>query len=99
MSLFGYSYPAGCSGPPEEDYVEPWEILPRCTHCGAWLPLEPQLSGGHDFERIDYVENGFELQPDGTYDRAYREITVKDTDWGCGWVCKRCGKLTVIIEY
>ena len=35
--LFGWSYPPGCSGPPDE--VEP--VVLRCKHCGCFLPRKP----------------------------------------------------------
>jgi len=44
-SPFGWSYPAGCSGPPD-DY-EPYEELFRCD-CGAFLPK--QEAGTKEFE-------------------------------------------------
>ena len=35
-SIFGYSYPPGCSGPPDEPEI----VQPRCE-CGAFLSFKP----------------------------------------------------------
>ena len=41
--IFGWSYPAGCSGPPDDgcDDREPWQELFRCK-CGAFLPKKAE---------------------------------------------------------
>jgi hypothetical protein len=37
MSIFGWSYPPGCSGPPDEDAADD-----VCAWCGTTLPDDPQ---------------------------------------------------------
>lgn len=39
MSLFGWSYPAGCSGPPDDDYPEDCPVCqkPNVDEDGDWL--------------------------------------------------------------
>lgn len=39
MGVFGWSYPPGCSGPPDDDY--PDEPQPRCEECGGFLTTTP----------------------------------------------------------
>ena len=38
MSIFGWSYPPGCSGPPDDGP----EFDDVCAWCGASLPVEPK---------------------------------------------------------
>ena len=40
MSIFGWSYPPGCSGPPEDEEGAVWED-DVCAWCGASLPTPP----------------------------------------------------------
>lgn len=47
MSIFGWSYPPGCSGPPDEDAADD----SVCAWCGATLP--------EDCKPSDWAFDGF----------------------------------------
>lgn len=94
MGIFGWSYPAGCSGPPDDYYDEPQQ--PRCGQCQAYLPHEPQMRARHDFTAIDYRETG-RYDADGWPE--FEEFEYQDSDIAYAWVCKRCGHLHVTYDY
>jgi len=104
MAFFGWSYPAGCSGPPDDglDDRESWQYLYRCK-CGAFLPLKAD-------ERRDVVElrqcPGDPEDPDFGFCLTGREGAEPhephEVVWGSGvelfFTCKRCGKESKKIE-
>ena len=90
MGIFGWSYPAGCSGPPDEyEMSEPWEHQPRCEQCSSFLPTKPQTVVTHEIEYTDYEETDW---------MVFKEIIRKDYEVSGCWVCKRCGHLSIIWE-
>ncbi len=66
MSNFGWSYPAGCSGPPDDDYAE------VCPVCGApnhdEETGEPLCAAAPDFCSVECSE-------------AYAKAQVADDAW------------------
>lgn len=103
-SVFGWSYPAGCSGPPDEDYPEEWEITPRCDDCGSWMSRKPV--------RVEEFENAVLCDGkaskglfgwiaecgycDGKHD-PHRDIFAAGTI-NVHW-CKRCKKESNVKEW
>jgi len=94
-SIFGWSYPPGCSGPP--DYPDEADaVQPQCS-CGAYLSWKP-----HRTERVDIMANcpGFTEEdaefmwesecgnnkPHEPHKFLYEYRTVLI------WDCKRCKK-------
>lgn len=90
--IFGWSYPPGCSGPPDDDYE--FHSL-RCKHCKSFIGGIPA--------RVEHWENGHDCNgedcdglcggPSGKH-APHKEI------WDAGttqvFVCKRCKKETKI---
>ena len=95
-SIFGWSYPPGCSGTPY-DYEPPEQ--PRCS-CGAFLPFDPTESFTQECLEDDYgpkapgwAENVRQIE--GPFDdepwEAWQVPVVYHTNV---WTCKKCGAKT-----
>jgi hypothetical protein len=91
-SIFGWSYPPGCSGPPDDDYREP--VVLRCKHCKAFI------GGAHKTEpwECSYQCNGEDSDgmcggPSGIH-KPHKDI-MDDGQYDI-YTCKRCGKETKI---
>jgi hypothetical protein len=97
MGIFGWSYPAGCSGPPDDYYDGPTQ--PQCVHCGAFLPTQHQAVEELWFEWDDDTtgsppEGAYNIQRyEGEWDHLTR-FTILFSELRPTWKCKRCGKLT-----
>lgn len=79
MGIFGWSYPAGCSGPPDDYYCEPEQ--PRCI-CGSYLSYTP---AGHHFKDVQETE----YEPKKDFDRKLEREKETGRKWIDGWeVCK-----------
>ena len=92
--LFGWSYPPGCSGPPEDP--EPYSL--RCKHCksfigGTPIRLESWESASPCDGKVDSFGNS-QCGCDMKEHAPHKEV------WDCGtfqiFVCKRCKKETKI---
>ena len=90
-SIFGWSYPPGCSGPPED--VEP--VVLRCQHCKGFLgkPIrhEPWEASTQCNGKVD--EEGLAMCGYAGKDHEpHKEV------WDAGvhdiYHCKKCGKET-----
>jgi len=93
--IFGWSYPPGCSGPPDDDYVS--HTL-RCKHCKAFIggkpariePWESSCQCDGTVDEIGLAQCGFAV----TTHPAHKEV------WDAGaseiFVCKRCKKETKV---
>lgn len=102
-SIFGWSYPPGCSGPPEyeEDYFEM-----HCDCCGAFLPKDPDMMAPKSFIHVEYdskpVEGAFveycRLIGDVEWGAIY-EIGYKDQDRCEVRKCRKCGTLNEFVDY
>ena len=102
MGIFGWSYPPGCSGPPDDYYEGPRQ--PRCSACGAFLPHKSDHEKLDTWEYSDIVRPGAAI-PEGA---RVREVVVEEL-WGNEpmlefsfdvservpmWRCRRCGAET-----
>jgi len=78
------------------DYESGEFEIPRCIHCGAFLPHSPQMVARHDWTETDYYVTGWD-----NYDNPIcEEFTYLTSDTVYAWVCKRCGKLsTECVDY
>ena len=92
--IFGWSYPPGCSGPPE-DY-EPYAL--RCKHCKSFIGgkpvrVEPWESSTQCDGKVD-ADGWSDCGCAGKDHAPHKEI------WDAGtsqvFVCKRCKKETKI---
>ncbi len=98
---FGWSYPPGCSGPPDD--WDPWQELFRCG-CGAFLPLKSA-------NRQEVVElrncPGDPEDPDFGFCLTGREGAdpheAHEVEWGSvvelSFTCNRCSKESKRIEH
>lgn len=92
-SVFGWSYPPGCSGPPEYDEGPPYL---KCKECGCFLKMAP--------DRVEYWESkamcgGSVETPYGMFDSPCGRGDKHDPhefvyDWGNDsiHICSHCGK-------
>ena len=100
MGIFGWSYPPGCSGPPD-DYCED-EVQPRCEECGGFLTTRPTRVETETGTMREYSDSEPGSGPG--ISNVRREVT--EELWGLAqlWsfdvqvietievrVCKRCG--------
>ena len=91
-SIFGWSYPPGCSGPPDDDCE--FQAL-RCKHCKAFIGGKPariepwEAANQCNGEDSDGMCGG----PAGIH-KPHKEI------WDAGqsqvFICKRCKKETKV---
>lgn len=102
-SLFGWSLPAGCGRLPDE---EPYDDMPRCRHCGAFLPYAPT---GQRVEHYPVEDFGPRLpvcrgdlikvrRCEAPFarpgDPLWWDWLVWWSDLVTYWTCRRCGKET-----
>ena len=99
MSKFGWSYPAGCSGPPDDDLRPEWTNTPRCSHCGKWarhdIPMrskhcqsEARACDGKPMQLDDLLLNA----PCGDW-KVHEPHEFHDSDWTeVTFDCPHCGK-------
>jgi hypothetical protein len=103
-SIFGWSYPPGCSGPPDDEEIE----QPRCSHCKAFLPWEPDMTAPKTFTYVEYVDKP--IKGANCYQEIYEDPTAgplwpmwvcefPDNDICLAWRCRNCGKLTEFYDY
>jgi len=89
-SIFGWSYPPGCSGPPED--VE-YAAL-RCKHCQGFVGGKPRLEPWESSHQCNGEDcDGLCGGPDGKH---LPHRIVMDQGMNRVFTCKRCGKETVI---
>lgn len=87
-NIFGWSYPPGCSGPPDDDIPEPL----RCKHCKAFIGGKPiRTEPWEDSTQCDghpeSCDRGVKHEPHKIiWDAGARQI----------FKCKKCGKETAI---
>lgn len=107
-SIFGWSYPPGCSGPPDDywDDSEPWMRQPRCATCGAFLPTEPTKTYTVDSFETDYGPNppnyAESVKPIETPDFDYQpwyEWQIPIVTHVSEWHCRKCGAITTESDY
>ena len=93
-SIFGWSYPPGCSGPPEDP--EPFTL--RYKHCKAFIGGKPVRKEpwecSNDCSGFVFADAGC-----ANCGLEYNHPPHKDV-WDSGvydvYICKRCGKETKI---
>ena len=90
--LFGWSYPPGCSGPPDD---EPHFAALRCRHCQAFVGGKPV--------RIEPYEATFDCKGEdsdglcgGPSGKHQPHKVVMDNGQYSVYKCKRCGNETKI---
>ena len=102
-SVFGWSYPPGCSGPPEDDYTA-FEM--HCYSCGGFLRQAPDMLAPQTFVHVDYS-----VSPVTGSNIEY--CILVDDEWAgamyeVGWIdadicevrkCPKCGVLNEFIDY
>lgn len=94
-SIFGWSYPPGCSGPPDDDY-EPHSL--RCKHCKAFIGGKPvrveHWESSNDCDGCVDLDGGMSGCGSSVSHQPHKEI------WDSGqsdvYICKRCKKETKI---
>jgi hypothetical protein len=89
--LFGWSYPPGCSGPPDD---EPTFAVLRCKHCKAFVGGKP---------KIEPYESTFDCKGEdcdglcgGPVGKHAPHKVIMDNGQYSVYTCKRCGKETKI---
>lgn len=89
--LFGWSYPPGCSGPPEDE--EP--VAFRCKHCGSFLVHKPtEIKSWEDKIRCTGEDcDGLCGGPMGKHEA---HDVIGDSGMTLIFKCKRCTKSTSV---
>lgn len=84
MGIFGWSYPPGCSGPPEDDYDDT-----VCYFCGAELP---ETDGTEHIP--GWLDEGFCSQDHLT--RANAGEVLEDGTWTVAQFCEHIGVSPIV---
>jgi hypothetical protein len=100
MGIFGWSYPPGCSGPPEYLWSSDGN---QCTCCGEELPSAPDAFDEELWEETDLAET-IQGIPSHAFNIREVESPIKNTVWYQfstlnsdlipTWKCRSCGELT-----
>ena len=96
MGIFGWSYPAGCSGPPDDGYDdrEPWQELFRCK-CGAFLPKKAEREEAWEEKHKcpgNPASDGLGFCGPRDADPHKPHTVTMDAGTDLFFTCKRCGK-------
>ena len=100
MSIFGWSYPPGCSGPPDAYDEEP--VYHHCEQCGGFLTRDPARVDRGTFTMTDSAQHKPKPAPGISNIRRHKmeEIWGEEYVWTFDVeivdtvevrVCKRCG--------
>jgi len=91
-SIFGWSYPPGCSGPPDD--VECATL--RCEHCKGFIGGKPRIEPWESSQMCDGTKCGEEWQYGlcGIAGKHEPHKVVWDQGVNRVFTCKRCGKET-----
>lgn len=88
-NLFGWSYPPGCSGPPDD---QEFDVL-RCKHCKAFIGGKPEIRPFEDsMQCCGEDSDGMCGGPAGKHEP---HKVIWDQGSNRVFTCKRCGKETV----
>ena len=91
-SIFGWSYPPGCSGPPEYPEYQPL----RCKHCKSFIGGKPVRRERWE-QSLDCGGSTTNSEGDsgcGIFGTHPPHKVIYDAGTYDVYVCKRCGKET-----
>ena len=108
-SIFGWSYPPGCNGPPD-DYDYEYK-QPQCSHCGAFLKTKADMIAPATFIEVDYSFKPVGV--DHKYVEYCKEVKAGEEAYGIpeyevGYIrndycairkCRKCGHLNEEYDY
>jgi hypothetical protein len=95
---FGWSYPPGCEGPPDET----WPEAPRCEKCGAFLRHDPDARTEDVWEDTDLARDRTCVPKDAYNIRQAEDFgyiySVLRTDLLPVRRCRKCGTLNTATD-